>query len=80
MGRLALSLLLVAAGACTTWSTQAGTPSQVLAARQPSTLRVTRADGAIVMVHAPRIDGDTLTGRPRRPAPTITSDPPAAAG
>lgn len=62
--RFALSTLLVAAGACTTWSTQAGTPTQVLAARQPTSIRVTRADGANVMVYSPSIVGDTLAGWP----------------
>jgi hypothetical protein len=60
----ALSLLLVAVGACTTWRTQEGAPSQVLAARQPASIRVTRADGTAIVVHAPRIAGDTLAGWP----------------
>ena len=61
-GRLSLSLLLAPAAACTSWRTQAGSPSQVLTARQPSTARVTRADGSSVIVHGPRIVGDTLSG------------------
>lgn len=61
-GRLSLSLLLSQAAACTSWHTQSGAPSEVLATRHPSTARVTLADGSRVTVHAPRIVGDTLVG------------------
>src|SRR5580765_3191837 len=63
-GRLSISLVLGSATACSTWDTQASTPSEVLAVRPPSSARVTLAGGSTVEVHRPRIVGDTLTGWP----------------
>jgi hypothetical protein len=63
-GRLSISLALGSAAACSSWHTQAATPSEVLAVRRPSSARVTLAGGSTVVVHRPRIAGDTLTGWP----------------
>jgi len=63
-GRLSVSLVLGAATACSSWHTQASTASEVLAVRPPSSARVTLAGGSTVVVHRPRIVGDTLTGWP----------------
>ena len=62
--RLSISLVLGPATACSSWHTQASTPSEVLAVRPPSSARVTLAGGSTVVVHRPRIVGDTLTGWP----------------
>ena len=78
-GRLSITLVLGSAAACSSWHTQAATPSEVLAARRPSSARVTLAGGSTVVVHRPRIAGDTLTGWPdggeHRAGPTHASDP-----
>src|SRR4051794_40250650 len=63
-GRLSISLVLGSATACSSWHTQAATPSEVLAVRRPSSARVTLAGGSTVVVHRPRVVGDTLTGWP----------------
>src|ERR1700741_3724623 len=63
-GRLSISLVLGSAAACSSWHTQAATPSEVLAVRRPSSARVTLAGGSTGVVHRPRIAGDTLTGWP----------------
>jgi hypothetical protein len=63
-GRLSISLVLGSATACTSWHTQASTPSEVLAVRPPSSARVTLASGTTIVVNRPRIVGDTLTGWP----------------
>jgi hypothetical protein len=78
-GRLSITLVLGSATACSSWHTQAATPSEVLAARRPSSARVTLAGGSTVVVHRPRIAGDTLTGWPdggeHRAGTTHASDP-----
>ena len=48
--------------ACSSWKTQEASPQQVLADEQPDKMRVTLSDGSQVVLEAPVVSGDTLTG------------------
>ena len=50
---------------CQGWHTEPAAPAQVLAVRQPSTLRITRSDGSEVVLEQPALRGDTLVGMVR---------------
>ena len=61
-GLVALHLSLLPAGACTSWHTETAAAPDAIARQQPSTARVTLFNGATVVVHEPRIVGDSLAG------------------
>ena len=65
IGRRALAAsLAVALCGCTSWHLQTGvTPQDVVARKHWKELRVTTVDGhQEIVVHAPRLSGDTLVG------------------
>ena len=62
-GCTATLLLLVLQGtACQAWHAEDVAPQEVLAAQQPTQLRVTRADGKQFVLEHPVLRGDTLEG------------------
>jgi len=60
-----LALPLLGLGGCKAWRVETAPPAQVLAEQHPEVIRVTRvSDTARVIMHAPRIEGDSLRGLP----------------
>jgi hypothetical protein len=57
-----LLLLLIYLSGCTSWQVEQVAPAQLIAERQPSRVRVTRADQSRVVLRDPTIVGDTLVG------------------
>ena len=53
---------------CVAWRTQDVTPERLLRERSPEVIRVATKDSAGIIVHQPRIVGDTLTGHPTEAA------------
>ena len=47
---------------CYTWRVESLTPEAVLAAGQPTEVRVTRTDGSMIVVRDPVLRADSLTG------------------
>lgn len=57
-----LLLLVIYLLGCTSWQVQQVAPPQLIAERQPSRVRVTRADQSRVVLRDPTIVGDALVG------------------
>ena len=57
-----LLLLALQGTACQAWHAEDVAPQEVLAAQQPTQLRVTRADGKQFVLEHPVLRGDTLEG------------------
>ena len=57
-----LLLLALQGTACQAWHAEDVAPQEVLAAQQPTQLRVTRADGKQFVLQHPVLRGDTLAG------------------
>ena len=57
-----LLLLALQGTACQAWHAEDVSPQEVLAAQQPTQLRVTRADGKQFVLQHPVLRGDTLAG------------------
>ncbi|HEU4641450.1 MAG TPA: hypothetical protein VFS44_03275 [Gemmatimonadaceae bacterium] len=55
-------LLAAALAACTSWRVQGEPASTVVSTRHPASIRVTRSDLTGVVLHAPRLAGDTVVG------------------
>jgi hypothetical protein len=56
---------------CTHWHTERMAPAALLTSKTPSRIRVTRTDRSRVVVHHPRLVGDTIVdGRPKRSSGT----------
>ena len=51
----------MACAACQTWQASAAPPLTLVAEERPSALRVTRTDGAVVVLEQPISRGDSLT-------------------
>jgi len=64
VGTRGIALVLVAAAGCTSWHVESAAPAEVIA-RQPAQIRIRRPDGQRVVVHAPRIAGDSISGYAR---------------
>ncbi len=66
--RLVCLLLLVSLPACTDWYVREGiTLKELIAAEHPKSMRLTRADGSLMVVKQPRVVGsDSLAGFHRR--------------
>lgn len=62
LSRLAL-LFLVLLAACTSWHEQSGPVPEVLAAKHPGTVRVTRQDQSRVVLTEPQVTADALQGQ-----------------
>lgn len=60
--RVAALLSVVALAACTSWRVQGEPASQVVEMRHPASIRVTRSDMTGIVLHAPRLAGDTVVG------------------
>jgi hypothetical protein len=62
--RLIACLLLATTtlAACTSWQVQTVSPEQLLAATQPTSVRVSRGDGSQLYLGSPRLSGDSLVG------------------
>ncbi len=61
--RLIASVVLAAyLPACTSWKTQPVSPEHTIATKQPSRVRVTRADGSKIILIRPQVAGDSLAG------------------
>ena len=58
----ALLLMTLYLPGCTKWKVQELAPQEVVATRQPGRMRVTRTDGARVVLEKPALRGDTLVG------------------
>ena len=56
-------LLLANVGAaCTSWQVQSVTPQELLAREHPGSIQVRERGGAVFVLTAPRVTGDSLTG------------------
>lgn len=60
-----LVLAAWSSSACTHWKVQSAFPEQVVSARRPQKVRVTRNDSSRIVLRRPEIVGDTLYGTPR---------------
>jgi hypothetical protein len=60
--RPAVLLLLLAAGACSTWHAEKGPAPQVVAARGGGRLRIVRQDQSVVELVEARVVGDSIVG------------------
>ena len=58
----ALGFLLLTLAACTTWQVGTPTPFEFVQRERPTTIRVTRTDGATLLLAHPVIVGDSLVG------------------
>ena len=71
-GLIAGVLLLANVGAaCTSWRVQSVTPQELLAREHPSSIQVRERGGAVFVLTAPRVTGDSLTGYSKRVPRTI---------
>jgi hypothetical protein len=57
--RVAVVLLLAG---CTSWHTASVSPSVLLSTKHPGKVRIIRPDRSKLVVHQPRIEGDSLVG------------------
>ena len=62
---LALLLLVLQLGACTSWRPITVSPQQLIEAEQPSSVRVTQPDGVQVVLKDPAIRNDSIVGTDR---------------
>lgn len=70
---LAAALLLaIHLAACTSWHVEQASPQALLDAQHPSRLRVTRRDGARIVLAHPSMVGDTLVGGSQGHSPRVT--------
>jgi len=59
---IACILLPCYLAACSSWKTQEASPQQVLEDEQPDKVQVTLTDGSQLVLEAPVVSGDTLSG------------------
>lgn len=59
---MALLLLVLHLGACTSWQLTTVSPRQVVEAEQPSSVRITQPDGTQVVLKDPAIRNDSIVG------------------
>jgi hypothetical protein len=78
-GVTGLVLAAWSSSGCAHWKVQSATPEQVVSARRPFQVRVTRDDGSRVVLRRPEIVGDTLYGAPRGGRTSVGSQRPAVA-
>ena len=60
--------------ACHTWKVQELTPSRVVAAKEPSEIRLTMLDGEKVRLSDPSVSGGVIMGHPVRGWGVVRSD------
>ena len=78
-GVTGLVLAAWSSGACTHWKVLSAFPEQVVSARRPQKVRVTRNDSSRIVLRRPEIVGDTLYGAPREGRAGVGSPRPAVA-
>jgi hypothetical protein len=56
---------VVSLSGCMSWRSEALSPAQLIATKNPPVVRVTRTDSSKVILREPQVAGDTLYGRPQ---------------
>ena len=78
-GVTGLVLAAWSSSACAHWKVQSAFPEQIVSARHPPKVRVTRDDGSQIVLRQPVIVGDTIYGAPRNGRVTAGSPRPSVA-
>ena len=63
MQRSSLFLVLLVT-ACVSWRPEPTSPAELVANQKPNLVRITQSDSSRLILLDPRVDGDTLYGRP----------------
>jgi hypothetical protein len=69
-----MTVLVIGSQACSTWQVQSVEPREYIEAHHPTQVKLYRADGKVLKLKAPRVEGDSIVGQAGREAGSVALD------